>query len=375
MGNEVKRIFINEMFKAVMVLTKKIYSVFHTCVYRFLLKHSFLDALLSVIRKADDKDYCKMVSGRNDLALLCKTYGELYRDRNLYFICHGQSTSGFFAQMRELLKYLAYADRFGFFPVVEWNSSIPYAEKESVLDTANPFEYYFQQPSGISVADMKQSYNVFLAKEIHIEQSFLNREIAGGEKGYWLSEEYIQKLSEYVQKYIRFNLETENFLDEGVTQMICNKRTVGVHLRGTDYNNHYNNHPVVVQVEKYFEAIDKLLRDDRYEQIFLATDDRRLLDKFSEKYGRRLKYYSDVVRGDQNQSVAFSNNAREKHKYLLGLEVLRDMYTLACCDSLVSGISQVSLMARIFKKSLGSDYEDKIILYRGYYKNGNNFVR
>lgn len=374
MGSQVGRIFIVSMTKLFVLYLKKIYSIIHTSVYEFLLKHPFCDAFISVIKRAGDRDYCKTVSERNDMALICKSYGELHKDKNLYFIYHGQEVNGFFVQMRELLKYLAYADRFGFVPVILWSSSLPYAEKESVFGTTNPFEYYFQQPSGISVSEMRESYNVFQAKKIHIENSFLNREITGGENGYWISEEYILKLSGYVQKYIRFNLKTTKFINENISKIICDRRTVGVHIRGTDYNNHYNNHPVVIPVEEYFEAIDKLVQENGYEQIFLATDDIRLLERFSERYGVKLKYYCDTVRGDQDQSVAFSNNSRENHRYLLGLEVLRDMYTLACCDSLISGVSQVSLMARIFKKSSGSDYMDKIILDRGYYKNDNNFV-
>ena len=41
--------------------------------------------------------------------------------------------------------------------------------------------------------------------------------------------------------------------------------------------------------------------------------------------------------------VAFEKSGRKKHKYRLGLEVLRDMHTLAMCDGLVVGISQVAV--------------------------------
>lgn len=107
----------------------------------------------------------------------------------------------------------------------------------------------------------------------------------------------------------------------------------------------------------------------------MATDDARLLQQFEDRYDRNLLYYEDVIRTDRNQSVAFSTNTRKNHKYLLGLEVLRDMYTLVTCDALVAGISQVSLMARVFRKSTGSDFQQKIIFDKGCYKNNNIFVR
>ena len=50
---------------------------------------------------------------------------------------------------------------------------------------------------------------------------------------------------------------------------------------------------------------------------------------------------------------------------MLGVEVLRDMYSMAECDGLVAGLSQVSYAARIQKKSMGSEYEDLVILNKG----------
>lgn len=355
---------------------EKLYRIVHTWTYKFLIQHPFLDACIAVIRKGDDEAFCKMVAGRNDLSMICHSFGGLHKDKNIYFIHHGNKNRGLFAQVNELLKYLAYADRFGFRPVVVWDSSLPYTEKEPIRGTKNPFEYYFIQPSGISTEDVYQSYNVFFAKDVHVAQSFLNREITNGENGYGMSEKYIEKLSEYVKKYIRLNLFTEEYLNTNISRMIDSKKTIGVHIRGTDYNNHYNNHPVNVSIEEYLTSIDELLQNGEYQQIFLATDDSRILQQFKDRYDRNLLcYYKDVVRADINQSVAFSKNARTNHKYLLGLEVLRDMYTLVACDTLVAGISQVSLMARVFRKSTGSDYRQKIILDKGYYRNHNNFVR
>ncbi len=354
---------------------KKKYNIAHTAIYEYILKHPFFDAVSAVLKNANEKDFCRTVAGRNDLALTCCSYGELNKNRNIYFIHYGNKTRGFFAEMRMLLKYFAYADRFGFAPVVLWDSSFPYAEEKEIQGTKNPFEYYFVQPSGISLEEMYQSYNVFEAKEVHVTKSFLNREIRDGESGYWMSEKYMERLSGYVKKYIHLNSFTEKYMNEHIVQLIGNKKTIGVHVRGTDYNNHYNNHPIGVSIEEYFKAVDELLQNNEYDQIFLATDDLRVLQQFIDKYSSKLLYYTDVIRTDINQSVAFSINERKNHKYLLGLEVLRDMYTLTACDALVAGISQVSLMARVFKKSTVCDYRQKIILENGYYKNNNIFVK
>lgn len=211
---------------------EKLYRIIRTAIYNFLVQHPFLDACTTVIRKADDRAFCKMVAERNDLSMICYSLGGLHQDKNIYFIHHGNKNRGLFAQMNELLKYLAYADRFGFKPVVVWDSSFPYTEKEAIMETKNSFEYFFVQPSGISPEETYQSYNVFLAKDVHVTQSFLNREIADGKNGYWMSEEYMEKLSEYVKKYIRLNSYTEEYLKENIERIIDNKKMIGVHIRG-----------------------------------------------------------------------------------------------------------------------------------------------
>lgn len=355
-------------------MVKKIYSLIHTKIYNFLVKHPFLDAFVSLMRGCKDKAYCKTVAGRNDLQFVCKSFGNLNKEKNIYLIKHGKHTSGFFVQMRELIKYFGYADRFGLYPVVVWSHDLPYAEEYEVCGTTNPFEYYFKQPFNISVNEVYKSYNVFESKTIHIDKFFYNRECVDGEKGYWMSEEYMDYLGQIVKKYIILNEHTETYIQKSIADLFQSKKTIGVHIRGTDFKNNYNNHPINATIEEYFSCIDRMLLESNYNQIFLATDDINILEQFIKKYGDILVYYKDVRRAQGNISVAFSEDKREKHHYLLGLEVLRDMYSLVACDGMVSGISQVSLAARIFKKSRGQEYSYKYILDKGYNKNKNNFV-
>ena len=49
------------------------------------------------------------------------------------------------------------------------------------------------------------------------------------------------------------------------------------------------------------------------------------------------------------------------------------MWTLAQCDGLVSGLSQVSSCARIVKESQGKQYIDLKIIDRGINHNNNKF--
>ena len=109
-------------------------------------------------------------------------------------------------------------------------------------------------------------------------------------------------------------------------------------------------------------------------KIFLATDDMNILKEFVTKYEDNVIYYSDVIRSDDMRSVAFYENNRDKNNYKLGLEVIRDMYTLSCCDGLVAGISQVAICAQINKLARKEFYEDIMIINKGIYKNHHYFT-
>ena len=83
-----------------------------------------------------------------------------------------------------------------------------------------------------------------------------------------------------------------------------------------------------------------------------------------------MVYYDDVYRGNSTAGVHTTKGDRENHNYKLGLEVVRDMYTLAACNGLVAGMSQVSMSARITNKAFYMPYESVCIIDKGLSQNG-----
>lgn len=99
----------------------------------------------------------------NDLfELKPRHYGVLNHDKTIFYIELGDSLCGFFAVHRLLLELLYLADVCGMIPVVKYKKDFLYSE-----DHGNPFEYYFKQPCGIGLVQVRNSYNVIKAKRIH----------------------------------------------------------------------------------------------------------------------------------------------------------------------------------------------------------------
>lgn len=303
-----------------------------------------------------------------------RKFGPENQENVIYFIHEkDEQIFGFFAMYRYWLEYLYIAHVLGYVPVIYTDRDFSYYEKDGVKGTHNVFEYYFYQPGSITLKQVKHSCRVVLSQRVH--RNMVEVVYTGAMNHYQYTDGYLKAMAEIVKKYIKFNNVTWNYINRGLKSLgINNKRILGIHARGADYKKGYDNHPIFIDEKEYYNSIDDLCYDNKYDMIFLATDDSIILKNFIDKYGNKLIYYRDVYRTDKTRSVIFTKEEREQHKYLLGLEVLRDMYTLSLCKGLVAGISQVSICSRINKIARGGDYEDLCIIDKGIHKNGRRFI-
>lgn len=303
----------------------------------------------------------KQLADKNNLVYV-ETYGDVQNSDTIFFIDMEESHSGFFAEHNRLLAMLYFADKYDMKPVVRYHKGYCYAEKHPVNGTDNPFEYYFEQPAGISLKELKSYKRVFRSRK---ENSYEVNRLCDDPNGYTRSEEYLNEMARITAGYIRLNSVVKERMDAQIEALLGKEKTLAAHIRGTDFKQNFNGHPVIVGVDEYLEATVRTFNEGSYDKVFLATDDSAAIDKYQKQFGDRLVFYQDVVRSAGNDTVMHSAPCRENHHYLLGYEVLRDMYTLSSCDGLIAGLSQVSYAARIQKKSVGKEYRDLVILDKG----------
>lgn len=307
----------------------------------------------------------------NPRLLLFEKNGMKNQDKAIYVITENGNGWGYFAEFRAMLCKLLYADRMGFYPYIYWGNSFLYVDENKKNEIPNAFEYFFRQLNGITLEEVQESYMVAYSKSA--EAVMIEREFRK-EESYAISDDLLRQLGKIYNKYISLNLEVEKKLKEEYCALLGQGKILGVHFRGTDYKKGYDIHPVFVQVQDVIDVVSGLFVKGEYEKIFLATDESVAVEEFEKKFGKdKVFFYQDTFRGNTDISVAFSKSEREFHKYKLGYEVIRDMWTLAQCDGLVSGLSQVSSCARIVKESQGKQYIDLKIIDRGINHNNNKF--
>lgn len=338
-------------------------------IYEYLKQHPKMDYLQKCIRRIRDSRWVQSVLDIDEDPMLFRfeSRGEEYKDKIIYHIkIKNRTKSGFFALLSSVINAMYGADRMGFIPYVEYDENTCYSEKELINGTQNAYEYYFKQYDQIEHDKIENAACVAIYEPRN--SKVWDKEIAG----YAQKEEQIEALGKIYKKYITLNSETEKYIQEGIKRKISSG-TLGIHVRATDFiTKHDVNHPVAVGYECHMEIAEKLLQTGRFNKIFLATDDAGIITEFKKKFGDNVVYYEDTFRSENGQSIHQGNvdNQREHHKYLNGLEVLRDVYTLAYCDGLVAGLSMVSFFARIINNSLDKRYEEVEIINKGINKSG-----
>ena len=272
---------------------------------------------------------------------------------------------GFCALLRMTLLGLNFPDYLKMTPVVEWGSNSAYYDPDMDSITLNVFEYYFKPVSKIRYNEIEECRNVVAKNSFDTDSYFFMDRASDMGASYLVKQDEIERLGYLYKKYIHLNQTAKEYI-EGNLDSILNQGTIlAVHVRGTDFNVGYRFHPMAISVDEYLAKAKETYSRGNYDKVFLATDDDNALELFKQEFKDKLLYYTDVFRSHDHIGAHVTPSNRQLHYYRLGLEVLRDVYTLANCDSLVCGLSNVSFVARYINIALDRKFKEIVILDHG----------
>lgn len=327
---------------------------------QYIKKYPQLESLYMGIKSLNDPSLSEKIIGikKNPYNLIMKKNGESRPKENIYFISLDKEycINGFCSLLRFTLYYLAFAEDINMTPVVKWGKNTLYYDN-TIKWTDNVFEYFFNAVSEVTVKETQNCKHVITSKTI-------DTSVFGPTSGYKIQNESFIFLGQILKKYINLREDVFNLINK---DFYTNKKTLGVHVRATDFNKGYNHHPKVITPREYLETAKKVFIENKFEKIFLATDDNSVINLFQMEFGDNLCYYTDTYRSINGEAIHYGNQRikREHHKYQLGIEILKDLYTLGNCSGLIAGNSNVSMCARIVKASTGETFEYMKIIDKG----------
>lgn len=341
-------------------------------------KNDKLYVIARCIKNINNPEYVQLVKGFYERyyydasSILVHHYGQEEPDKLVFVIHNDDCSYGFCALLVNALSFLNCADIANAIPTILWSKHTLYYDIELENKTHNVFEYYFDPVSDIPYDTINSYKNVSIFSDFH---SFC-RDKRYENDGWFYDGHMLQRYAMLYKKYIRLNDSTSLYISSQIGNMFSeNDRVIGVHVRGTDYGVGYKNHPLKIQPLEYLNNVREIFSSGNYNKIFLATDDLNALEIFKKEFPDNLVYYSDAFRSDSDVGPHSLPSDRPLHHYKLGLEVLRDVYTLANCDAIVCGVSNVSLSSRYINLALDKRFNEVVVLNHGINKTDSKKAR
>jgi hypothetical protein len=227
--------------------------------------------------------------------------------------------AGFFSSFTGVLNHLLWCDENNKTPLVYWNKDSLYYDTE--LKNQNVWEYYFEPVSSLTYEQTDEIHSNFFVNNYYADKCLfypnLDRETRI--KGYNIISKYVKVKKNIMEKI-------EIFYKEHIQ----GKKTIGIHLRGTD--KYEEEKPVSVKIiaeeaNKYSDC-----------QFLIATDEERLLREAQLLINGKIIYY-DSYKSPDGAPV---HGSRKPSNVQLGEEVLIEALLLSRCDNFFHTRSNVS---------------------------------
>lgn len=286
------------------------------------------------------------------------SFGSKNPTRKFYVIRCPQSTLGFFGLYNYVVSHIKIAETMGREPIADWkyypNSAIT-DEKRFAKD--NAWDYFFEPMIDISLDEVYQSKNVWMSSG----ESNSSLGEAFDEEALLESREIINKymrpsksvMERYERRYLEFGMDSEKIL--------------GVLCRGTDFAaTKPQFHAICPDAEQTIDFIEKMMKEwGYYEHIFVATEDKNILNALKMKYGSRLLVNQTTMidySGDKWLNECYANIDAEKCMNI-SLEYFVSVILLSKCDALIAPLVGGTLGAMRMKGKYEKIYLTKLGQY------------
>ena len=148
-------------------------------------------------------------------------------------------------------------------------------------------------------------------------------------------------LLKFFKKYIKIKDIYLRQASSFVNKNFKNKKVLAVHWRGTDHKI-LPNHPMPPTKDQIFLIVDKLIKNKKFDKIFLITEEKNNFDLFLERYENLVCFYKSFRTNNRKE---FDNHKRKNHKFNLAKESLIEVLILSKLNTLVCSKSNISEVA------------------------------
>ncbi len=244
-----------------------------------------------------------------------------------------QHPAGFFSIFCQVLNHLGWCERNNKTPVVYWDAFCLYYQAQGYQGTHNAWEYYFEPVSNLNYQWGELINRQYFAPDgTGIEWRSYNTYILT----------YKNWAHDLIKKYIKIKPYINVLVDDFYKKNMAGKKTIAIHLRGTDRFTEVRPVPVnviIAEANKY-----------KGYQYLVASDENALLDYAKQSLEGNVIYYK-CKRSNSNKPL---HALPRKNPALGGRDVLVEVLLMSMCDKFICTSSNVSAAVHFFNPSIDS---------------------
>ena len=244
------------------------------------------------------------------------------------------------------------------FPVIDL-SSFPNVFNEFNPSDSNPWEYFFENPFHLTLKQVKQNAKIIKTNECLKNTYPIFKDI--------YSKKYTQNwYYDIVKKFLPIKKEIVEEANNIMKKLFKGSTNVlGVLARGTDVITlKPKGYPIPPSIETLIEDVNKFNNENKYDFIFLTTEDNKIKDKFVQEFGEKLKILENPNKIEYNYK---GNEYFSSNKNAQGLEFqkiyLFNIIILSKCLDIISARTYGAAAAFIFSEGFRNAY----VYYLGEY--------
>lgn len=305
------------------------------------------------------------------MADICNTRSEDQR-----FLVITSRPAGFFSLFFQVVGQLHQCEGDGTTPVVFFRDDCLFWEEGGWNGSRNPWEYYFEPVSDVSIedllstrADLLESADLLQFRSADAEPNRQRGDCSASDiETITLPEnvrisnlfnkvvpthrppkgELRRSLADLIRRRIVVRPEVLAKVDSFAELNFSGRRVLGVHMRGAEHSGEIAAGRKMSMLPPFFfyREIDRYLSENADAMLFLATDSRDHFAATKGRYGERLVAY-DAVRSDYGRAPHTEFGGAK-----VGEDVLVDALLMARADFLIHGISEVPYGALVFAPDL-----------------------
>ena len=250
----------------------------------------------------------------------------------------------------------------GYIPIVDLKSFPNIFNGFNINSTKiNPWEIFFYQPFGYTFRNIIRKAKKIKYFECDDRDMRPKEDIFFNKKSMNLWHNIANKYIPIQNKIVK---DSENIIKKLFKE---STNVLGVLLRGTDYMvKKPSEHPVIPNTNNVIEDVKKMDNKNKYDFIFLATEDNIIRNKFIKSLKKKLKFliYEKKIDYNYTEKDYFANN-----KNLIGnVEFVKiyllNMIILSKCIDIISAQTSGSIGVFILSKG----FRNNKVYNLGYYK-------